>query len=290
MCQDLERKLHTMKNRLPFIILAIIHTILLIFTIYRKGKKTLPLLMISIGMNYVFELFVLNIFKMYWYYPKVFRNNWIDSVFGAFMSQSLFVPIAGTMLTLFNKGWKWRIGISLLYAAVERVFIQLGVYKNIKWSTVYTVTAMPVYFYILSKWWDGLQKGNKVIIQISIFFTYWVNYANVLFFSLALFNKYRFRVGYVKDRYWEHFILAPIYTLVTGGIGTFTTLYLEQKSKLVGLAVLHLIDRILFEYKIIYPANSRSLYSLIPIHITMLLIGEYYYSSIRKVSKNRVIF
>ncbi|QOR68083.1 hypothetical protein IM538_08230 [Cytobacillus suaedae] len=277
-----------MKNRIPFILLAIIHTLLLVFTIYRKGKKTFPLLMISIGITYVFEYVVLNVFKMYWYYPKVFRNNWIDSVFGAFMSQSLFVPIAGTLLTLFSKGWKWRIGVSFFYALVERVFIHLGVYKNRYWSTFYTVTAMPLYFYVLSKWWEGVQKGNKVYIYISVLFFYWVNYTNVLFFSLALFNKYRFRIGFIEGKYWEHFILVPIYTLISGFIGAMTTVHLRRKSKLVGMAVHHLIDRLLFGYKIIHPSNSRSLYALIPIHITMLLVGEYYYSLIRKVSKSTV--
>ncbi len=271
-----------MKNRIPFILLAIIHTFLLIFTLYRKGKKTYPLLMISIGIAYVFEYFVLNIFRMYWYFPKFFKNNWVDSVFGAFMSQSLFVPLAGTMLTLFNKGWKWRVGVSITFAMVERIFTKLGVYKNRKWSTAYTVTAMPFYFFILSKWWVAVQKGNKVIIYLSVFFTYWVNYTNVLFFSLALFNNYRFRIGLLKDKYWEHFILVPIYTFVSGFIGTMTTLHLNRKVKLAGIAAFHLIDQLLFKYKVIRPANSKSLYLLIPIHLSNLLVGEYYYSFIRK--------
>lgn len=271
-----------MKNRLPFILLAILHTFLLIFTFYRKGKKTFPLLMISVGIAYVFEYFVLNIFKMYWYFPKFFKNNWVDSIFGAFMSQSLFVPIAGTMLTLFNKGWKWRVGVSIIYAIVERIFTLLGVYKNRKWSTAYTVTAMPFYFFILSKWWAGVRNGNKVIIYLSVFLTYWVNYTNVLYFCLALFNKYRFRIGFLRDKYWEHFILMPIYTFVSGFIGALTTLHLSRKVKLAGIAVHHIIDQILFRYKTIRPSNSRSLYSLIPIHVTMLLVGEYYYRLIRK--------
>jgi hypothetical protein len=275
-----------MKNRLPFIILSIIHTILLLFVFYRKGRKTFPLLMISIGMAYVFEYFVLNLFKMYWYSPKFFRNRWIDSVFGALMSQAVFVPIVGTFLTLFNKGWKWKFGASFAYGVVERIFIYMGVFKNKRWHTIFTVSAMPIYFYILAKWWEGVQKGDKMRIYLSLFLNNWINYTNVLFFSLALFHRYRFSMNLGKEKYWEHFILVPVYTFLSGAIVTLTTISKGKYSKFLGSTILHIIDRILFRLKIIQPSGSRSLYNLIPIHIGMQLVSDYYF---RLVTRNKKI-
>jgi hypothetical protein len=259
----------------PFIILFFIHLFLLGLTFYKKGKKTSSSLVISIGIAYVFEYFVLNLFRMYRYYPKVFKKDWIDSVFGALLSQSVYVPIAATMLSLFNLGWKWRMGISFIYGVIERLFIHWGIYRNKTWNTFLTITTLPIYFYIVARWWNDMQRGNRIKEFFSIFFCYWINYTNIFYFCLALIKQYRFRIGFLKDKYQEHFILVPIYTAISGMIGTLNTIYVRKKSKWKGLLVLHIFDRILFKYKVIHPSKTINLYSLIPIHLCVLFIGEY---------------
>ncbi|KAA0549930.1 hypothetical protein FZW96_00850 [Bacillus sp. BGMRC 2118] len=270
------------KNSIPFLVLAIIHGIILIITLRKKGKSTYTLLTIGIGAAYVFEYFVLNVFKMYKYYPKVFKNKWIDSVFGAVLSQAVFVPIAATVLTLFNQGWRARILVSLVYGAIERIFIKLNIFSNDKWSTWYTVGAMPVYFYVINKWWRGLQHGNKIIHWFSLMLCIWISYTNVFFVALAGFRKYRFRVRLVRDRYWDHFIVLPLYTLLAGIVGTVNTIHLPKAFKWCGVLFMHLIDQTLYHCKIIKPTSRISLYLLIPIHSVILLFGEYY----RKLMKN----
>lgn len=262
------------KKSIPFLILAIPHAIILLYTYKIKGKKTFGLLTIGIGTAYVFEYFVLNVFKMYWYYPKVFKNKWIDSVFGALLSQAVFVPIAGTVLTLFKLGWKSRIIASLFYGIIERVFIKCRIFENHTWKTIYTVTSMPLYFCVIHKWWEGIKKGNSLYIWVSILFCYWINYTNILYFSLALLKKYRFRVKVVRDKYWDHFIIVPMYTLLGGIIGTVSTIYLPKPFKMFSLLIMHLIDQVLYRYQLIKPSSKKSLYALIPIHVSMLLIGE----------------
>ncbi|MBM7660234.1 hypothetical protein JOC85_001001 [Bacillus mesophilus] len=259
---------------MPFIFLAIIHFLLLGVTFYKKGNKTFSLLFISIGIGYVFEYFVLNVFKMYKYNPNIFKNKWIDSVFGALLSQSVYIPISATILTMFKLGWKWRIVAASIYGVIERLFIHWGIYKNKTWSTFLTITAMPIYFYIVAKWWDDVLNGERVKIYISIFFGYWISYTNILYFCLVLFKKYRFQIGILKEKYWEHFILVPIYTCISAIIGSVNTIYSSQESKWKGLLVLHAFDRVLFKYKVIKPSTKFNLYSLIPIHLFVLFFGE----------------
>ncbi|WP_456275993.1 hypothetical protein [Bacillus sp. AK128] len=274
-----------MKNKsIPFIVLAIIHAVLLIICFRRKGPtKTIGVLYISIGIAYVFEYFVLNIFKMYVYCPKIFKNKWFDAVFGALLSQSLFIPIKSTLITLFNIGWKGRITVALIYGIIERIFIRWGIFENKSWKTFLTITTMPVYFYIVKIWWEKIQKGNKKIIAISIFFFYWVNYANVLYFALVFFKQYRFRIGVLRDKYWEHFIIVPIYALITGIIGTISTLFFRKEHKWISIFIVHVLDQILYKYRIIKPSTPHSKYALILIHLGLLRFGEYFKNLINRV-------
>jgi hypothetical protein len=265
------------KKTLPFAILAIIHILLIVYTFTQKKHKTLIVLFSSIGIAYVFEYFVLNVFKMYRYYPKVFRNGWVDSVFGALLSQSLFVPITATLMVLFHLGWKWRIGAGLAYGLIETVFIKWNIYKNYQWRTVFTITTMPIYFYVVKKWWEALQKKNaKIIPALSVFFYFWVNYTNIYYFLLAFFKKFVFHLGIVKDKYWEHFMLVPLYTFYQSVIGTISTMYSCKKTKIGCLILLHISDQLIFKYKIIQ-STKRDLYSFIPVHLLIFTFGEYYY-------------
>lgn len=271
-----------MKNRsLPFFVLSIIHGGLLIMTFYKKKSKTFLLLNISIGIGYIFEYFVLNVFKMYKYCPNIFKNKWIDSVFGALLSQSLFIPISATLLI---KGWG-RVVVSLLYGGVERCFIKWGIFENYTWSTTLTVTTMPFFFNQVRKWWESLLQGNSIKENISLFFCYWVNYTNILYFCLALLNKYRFRIGFVKDQYWEHFMIVPVYTAFCGLVGSISTIYLGKPFKVFGIILLHSLDRLLFSSRIIKPSSHQDLYLLLPLHVSMFFLGEYFHSLMKMIIK-----
>jgi hypothetical protein len=270
------------KKNIPFFILGIISFLILTVTFFQRRQKTLLLLLSSIGIAYVFEYFVLNIFKMYRYFPNVFKNKWIDSVFGALLSQSVFVPIVATYLALNNRGWKWRIGASLLFGIIERLFIKLRLFKNKTWKTSYTIISLPFYFFVVKKWWEGLQiQQTKIITILSVFFCYWVNYTNVYFFLLAFSKKFFFRIGFLRDKYQEHFILLPMYTFYQAIMGALNTLYFQNQTKLFNLLWLHLSDQLLFRLKIIRSKKS-DLYMSIPIHLFIHGFGEYYHYLIKK--------
>src|SRR4051812_37354862 len=73
------------RNKMPFIILLAFHTSLLGYSFYQsKNKKQLfTLLMSNIGLAYLLEYFVLNLFKAYRYKPRMMKKKYFDNILGA---------------------------------------------------------------------------------------------------------------------------------------------------------------------------------------------------------------
>ncbi len=275
------------KATIPFLILTFLHIVLLAVLYVRKnGKETSLLLLCSIGIAYVFEYFVLNLFKMYRYYPKIFKNSWIDNVFGAVLSQAVFVPIKATFLTLTKLDWKWKLGAGFLFVMVERIFIQLHVYKNKSWRTIYTLILIPTYFMIVGLWWKGLKnQENSIIPKISLFLIYIVMYTNV-YYVLLIFRKVILQVGWVKDVYWDHFIVAPLYTLYLSLIGTSATLGGKSIHKLSALGMFLLSDNLMKRINVLR-MQKWSVYSFLPVHMIMLLVGDIGNNLIKSVRQSK---
>ncbi|WP_157950893.1 hypothetical protein [Peribacillus acanthi] len=239
----------------------------------------------GIGLGYIFEYFVLDIWRMYCYYPKVFKNKVVDSFFGGMLSQAVFIPIMATFLVAFKLGWKWRIGAGLFYGLIERIFLRWGLFKNRTWNTLFTITALPIYFWLIEKWWDAMEgKRKDLLSKFTLFFIYWVNYCNIYFFLVASFKKLILRAGFAKDKYSDTFIVAPLYTFYLSIIGTLTSLCQHKSSKILGFLTIHLSDQLLYKSRIIQPKNW-SVFAFLPIHFVQLAIGEYSYKHIRKYWK-----
>ena len=211
------------KNRIPFLILFIIHTFLIGLAFYKsKAKKNTFIFLGSImGFAYLLEFFVLNLFKAYKYKPKVIKDRSLDNIFGAFLSQSIFVPFTAVYLTITKAGWGTKFLGGIYFTLVEILFLQLGVYKHNWWRTIYTFILIPIYF-VLSDWWYyGITQKNVFVRNLSFFLMIMVTETN-LFLLLALLRKIRF--GWGRYHAWtEHFIITPLYS-ITFSIFTYFTL------------------------------------------------------------------
>jgi hypothetical protein len=218
-------------NTLPFIILFVIHTALLIYTFGKnKNRKSLFILLLSnIGFAYFFEFFILNLFHSYEYKPNLFKKKYLDNILGAFLSQGVFVPFASIFISSFGFGWKIKAMFAIYFAIVERIFIKLGVFKNNWWRTMYTVFLIPLYFKISENWYKGLIKGNSNILFTSFLLMTWVTGLSVLNI-LGVLRKVRFGLGKIYS--WrEHFIISTLYWLT---ISIFTTYTIHQKPNWQG--------------------------------------------------------
>jgi hypothetical protein len=235
------------RNKIPFIILFLVHSSLLGFSFYNsKNKKQLfSLLMSNIGLAYLLEFFVLNLFKAYKYNPKILKSNYFDNIFGAILSQAIFVPFTAVFLTAKKVGWLGKITGGLYFSLVEIAFLELKVYKHYWWKTVFTLILIPLYFRISDAWNVFLSKKNPLIRFISLFFTIMVTEANLLFIFATL-RKIRF--GFGRYHTWnEHFVIVPLYAI---SFSFFTALsFLKQNNWISKLRILVLTVVLDFFFK-----------------------------------------
>lgn len=272
---DMYMKKPKKRNKIPFIILLVIHTTMLGFSFYKsKNKKQLfTLLMSNIGFAYLLEYIVLNLFHAYTYKPKVLKKNFFDNILGAILSQGIFVPFTAVFTTALKIGWVGKLMVGVYFSLVELVFLKINVYKHHWWKTVYTLILIPIYL-VISDWWNILLgKKNPFIRFISLFLMIMVSEANLLFL-FASSRKIRF--GFGRFHTWrEHFIIVPFYAI---SLSFFSTLsFLKQNkwtSKLMVIVMTICLDLVFKKRKIVKDKFHVGVYFCIRI-LTIFLYGQF---------------
>lgn len=201
------------KNSVPFLLLAIIHVLLFFIFAKRSRQKNIWILLLSnIGMAYLFEYPVLNLFKGYSYKPYILKKRVHDQILGAVLSQGFYVPITATLLTLYGKNRYWKLGSTLIYYGIERYFLRLKVYKAYWWKPYYTVFFMNIYFYISDWFYNFLNAKKEWALILAQYLSTEVIGVTLLYIS-AVNRKVRFGRG-IHHSWREHFIIAPLYSLI----------------------------------------------------------------------------
>ena len=262
-------------NKIPFMILFLIHSGLLGFSFYKsKNKKQLfTLLMSNIGLAYLLEFFVLNLFKAYKYKPRILKNNYFDDILGAILSQAIFVPFTAVFSTTQKIGWFGNFLGGLYFALVEVLFLKLKVYKHYWWKTVFTFILIPLYFAISDGWNSLLSKRNPLIRFISLFFMIMVSEANLLFLYAVL-RKVRF--GFGRYHSWnEHFIMIPLYAISFSLFSTLTFLKQNNWSSKLKVFVMTIgLDLVFKKLTLVKDKLQTVDYFMLRI-LTILLYGQY---------------
>jgi hypothetical protein len=260
----------------PFSILLLIHIVLLIVT-FEKNKNKKPILILlltNIGFAYIFEFFVFNLLHSYKYRPQILKSRYLDNVLGAFLSQGVYLPITSVFISAFGYGWKWKLGITIFYAMIERIFISLKVFHNKWWSTYFTLILIPFYFLISDFWLKNLKKGNELVLFISYVMLSWVTGVSVQNVSAVIRNK-KFGMGRVYN--WrEHFILAPIYWFILSLFSALSQKYSNNwLGKLNSFLFMKLLDWLLAKKNIVKSnKNDFMFHQLIQIFM-IYVVGKY---------------
>lgn len=175
------------------------------------------------------EFFILNLFRSYEYKPKILKTKYLDNVFGAFLSQGIFLPFTSVFISAFGFGWKVKASFAIFFAIVERLFIKLNLFKNNWWRTLYTIVLIPMYFNLSDSWYKNLLKRNALILFTSWFLMTWVSGVSIFNIIAVLRNV---RMGMGRFHKWkEHFILATLYWFI---ISIFTTWFIYKNSNWLG--------------------------------------------------------
>ncbi|WLR55206.1 hypothetical protein LC048_23475 [Mesobacillus subterraneus] len=265
-------------NSVPFLLLAVVHVLLFfIFAKPSRQKNIWSLLLSNIGMAYLFEYPVLNLFKGYSYKPYILKKQAHDQILGAVFSQALYVPITATLLTLYQKNRYWKLGSTLIYYGIERCFLHLKIYKAFWWKPYYTVFLMNIYFYVSDWFYKALNAKKEWALVIAHYLSTEVIGVTLLFIS-AVNRKVRFGRG-VHHSWREHFIIAPIYSLIR-------SIFLVQNSSKSGLLprLTMLMGSIgmdmLLERTGLLKLRLNKLWNL-AFHVFMVFISRYLYLKIR---------
>lgn len=261
------------KHRLPFLFLLFIHSLLIFYTFYRsKDRRNLLLLLISnIGLAYLFEYFVLNLFQAYVYKPKFLKNKELDNILGAILSQAIFVPFTSTFLTSINSSWLLKLIFTLYFFMIEKFFLILNIYRTNWWRPAYTFVFIPLYFNISDKWYSLLQNRNSSILFFSLYFSILVNGVNILYL-LALTRKFKFGMG--RWHSWrEHFIYAPLYSISLSLISTFIFSKSESSAKTKVIMMASIVDFLLYRLKLV-KTKLTIIFTNVFIHFIMSVIGQ----------------
>ena len=271
------------KNSLPFLILTLVHFTMLLILLKRKKLSNVWLLLLSnMGFAYLFEYIILNLFQSYRYKPSIFKKRDFDNILGAILSQGIYVPISATFLTLFKMNWGWKISFSFFYYLIEKLFIQLKIYKVYWWKPIYTLTLLNVYFSISDAFNKALTHNRKWAMQIAHYLSIEVIGVSLMYVS-AVIRQIRF--GYGKLHTWrEHFMLAPLYSFGLSYIGMKNSIKPGILIRLLMLFYTIAIDISLSRLGIL-KINYRQILGSIPYHIFMIVITRLLYLKIFQKEK-----
>jgi hypothetical protein len=244
------------KNSLPFILLSIIHLSLLLFTLYkRRERHTLTLLLSNISFAYIFEYFVFNVFRSYSYNPKIIKKRALDNALGALLSQSIYIPITATFISVFKLGWKWKSITIVYFFVIELIFLKVNSYTLYWWKPIYTSFLLPIYFACSDFWNSNLRSGRTSILWLSTYLSIGV-VTKTLSFIYDIFKKHKIGLG--RYHSWkEHFLISPLYMLVFVAISLIPALHKGLTTKFLALLLMMLINTLLSLLKII---NSTQLF------------------------------
>ncbi|RSK28487.1 hypothetical protein EJF36_17325 [Bacillus sp. HMF5848] len=268
------------KKSIPFVILAATHFLLLFLTMKERRKKyKWTLLMTNIGLAYLFEYVVLNIFKAYTYKPSILKIRAFDNILGSVLSQALFVPITSTYLTITHKNPAWKFVFASLYFFIEKLFIILHLYKVHWWRPTYTFILMLCYFQLSDVLYKAVKDRKRWVLKVAHYLSIEVVGVTLLFIT-AVRRKIRFGLG--RFHSWrEHFIIAPLYTLFLSFLSVVLSSRPGYMNRLLLLCSSICTDLLLISSGVL-KINFKQALKNIPYHLFMVFISRLFYIQINK--------
>ncbi|WP_421385084.1 hypothetical protein ACOJQI_10055 [Bacillus salacetis] len=207
----------TLPNFVWYILLSLLSLFLLIYTFIIKRKefkKVLSVYMFISGLSFIVDFIILVCFKAYTYNPEILESEWFDSIMGSFTSQAIAVPAAAVFLTAFQLGWQWIFLFTAILTGIELFFLNIDIYKQYWWSTVYTAVLLPIGFRLSQKWYHALSDPKKIV-ELSTIYLGLNTYAQSLkFFLVVSFSSHQYQVGLFSDPLRDSIFGNSIYLLI----------------------------------------------------------------------------
>jgi hypothetical protein len=172
-------------NTIWFILLFLtsIITNVIILKKTNNNKFTLAFLFSIIGLSFIFEAGLVLRLNAYSYYPKIFRDTYLDIIFGNYFSQ-ISVSTTSLFLASNNLSFIWYGVFGFIYYLIEVIFLKLGIYKHFWYKSYYTFFGFILFAWLTKKWYMSAKNSTSKLI----------NYIT-LYFSVASFSTFTIFLG-----------------------------------------------------------------------------------------------
>ncbi|WP_407312312.1 hypothetical protein [Desulfosporosinus sp. SB140] len=172
-------------NTIWFILLFLTSIITNVIILKKSNnfKFDLAFLFSIIGLSFIFEAGLVLRLNAYSYYPKIFRDTYLDIIFGNYFSQ-ISVSTTALLLASKNLSFIWYGAFGLIYYFIEVIFLKLGIYEHFWYKSYYTFFGFILFSRIAKKWYKIAKKYTSKFI----------NYIT-LYFSVASFSTFTIFLG-----------------------------------------------------------------------------------------------
>jgi hypothetical protein len=178
-------------------------SLLLFIYIYVKVRNAhiLLLFLVMVELAYLIETVIYVFGDSYQYYPQIIKYNaYYDSNLGALSSNMLAIPAIAVFLAVFHLNWKWMLGCVALFAGIEYLFLQLGIYDLHWWRIPYTSLGLPVYFILAKKLYRRIFQPLKGLAHSLFLFLCIGPVAGTMqVLPIMLFDNREYRPGWFAD-------------------------------------------------------------------------------------------
>ncbi|MBD3922536.1 hypothetical protein H8B09_27535 [Paenibacillus sp. PR3] len=241
-----------MPNAVPYLILVFLSVVTMTYVFLRtRAYITLVWFLALSGLIFVFEFIVLVLFNSYTYYPELIDNPYLDSLFGALVSNFCAVPVVGITIVTFRLRFIWFIVFALFFTGVEWLFIRLGIYEHHWWRLSYTFVFMTLFFWLSRFWANQTVRGSKLFRYLSMLL-FCVCLCNTVSFLMLLAGSNDFYIGWFANPTRDNVVVSFLFILGTGIILTSTIYWTTALRWIIAaLAIVTAIQIVLYATGII---------------------------------------
>lgn len=245
-------------NTIWYVLLFITSIISMVLVLIKSKhrKFTIAFTLATLGFTYLIESILIISLNAYRYYPKLVDDLFQDTVLGNVFSQ-VSISSTSTLTIVYDLSYKWYFIYALVYYLIEELFVNLGIYQQLWYKSIYTLIGFTPLFWFIKIWYNKLISSSKYFIHyITLFLSTFAVVANTIMMPLKLLEIQIFKVNFFGELSKNHTTTAIIYGFFL--INILINLYkyrLHWTWKVIAFIILFFVQYIFYKMGIIYFKN-----------------------------------
>ena len=144
-------------NTIWYLLLSIISLISIVLILYKSNNRKFDIGfgLAVLGTTFHAEFTLLVAFNAYRYFPKIFNDSFLDSVFGNYVSQ-ISVATSVMLAIIYRIPVMCNLIIAGIYFLIDILFVELGVYRHLWYKSWYSFVLVVLSLLVASKWYRRL--------------------------------------------------------------------------------------------------------------------------------------